>query len=212
METVKLILKKCDDEYLALLNYRNSPLLNGYSPAQLSMGRKLKTRTPCHPDELKPCIPEYETVLKKETEYRRKMQENYNRRHGVVQGAQFSKGDRVWIPDLKMEGTVVRHHETPRSLVIQTSKRQVRRNRRMIRRSSQISSPLNMEGLHAGAGLSEALNTSTMTITPPSGVPSGDERDTRPPESEEPVMDQEPPLLRRSQRTVKKPMRYIEEY
>ena len=62
VETIKMILKKCDDEYLALLNYRNTPLPNGFSPSQLSMGRKLKTRIPCHPDELKPCIPEYEVL------------------------------------------------------------------------------------------------------------------------------------------------------
>ena len=44
IETMKTILNKCDDEYLALLTYRNTPLHNGYSPAQLNMGRQLKTR------------------------------------------------------------------------------------------------------------------------------------------------------------------------
>nr|XP_039253356.1 uncharacterized protein K02A2.6-like [Styela clava] len=59
VQTMKAILNKCDDEYLALLTYRNTPLHNGYSPSQLSMGRKLKTRVPCHPDEPIPKVPEY---------------------------------------------------------------------------------------------------------------------------------------------------------
>ncbi len=51
---MKIVLNKGSDEYLALLNYRDAPLHHGYSPAHLSMGRKLRTRIPCHPDELKP--------------------------------------------------------------------------------------------------------------------------------------------------------------
>ncbi|XP_032226847.1 uncharacterized protein K02A2.6-like [Nematostella vectensis] len=66
VETIKNFLKKCDDEYLALLSCRNTPLHNGYSPSQLSMGRKLKTRVPCHPDELKPQLPDNDVVRKRE--------------------------------------------------------------------------------------------------------------------------------------------------
>jgi len=40
---MKAKLNKCDDEYLALLDYRDTSLANGYSPAQLSMGRKQYT-------------------------------------------------------------------------------------------------------------------------------------------------------------------------
>ena len=51
---MKMVSNKSSDEYLALLNYRDTPLHHGYSPAQLSMGRKLRTRVPCHPYELRP--------------------------------------------------------------------------------------------------------------------------------------------------------------
>ena len=54
VQTMKMILKKSGDEYLALLNYGDTELHNGYSSAQLSTGRKLRTRVPCHLDELKP--------------------------------------------------------------------------------------------------------------------------------------------------------------
>ena len=40
---VKGFLKKCDDLYLKLLTYRSTPLNNGYSPAELLMGRQLST-------------------------------------------------------------------------------------------------------------------------------------------------------------------------
>ena len=41
------------------------PLKNGYSPAKLNMGRRLKSRVPCHPDELKPHTPDAYLVRKK---------------------------------------------------------------------------------------------------------------------------------------------------
>ena len=99
VQTMKTILNKCDDEYLALLTYRNTPLHNGYSPAQLNMGRKLKTRVPIHPDELIPKVPDSKIVRKRERQYRDMMAQTYNRRHRVVEGETIAPGDRVWIPD-----------------------------------------------------------------------------------------------------------------
>ena len=88
-----MLLKKCDDEYLALLTYRNTPLHTGYSLSQLSMGRKLKTRVPCHPDELPRRPPDQNLLRKKEGEYRRNMQADYNRRHRVMEGEEIHTGD-----------------------------------------------------------------------------------------------------------------------
>ena len=108
VQIVKMILKKSTDEYMALMSYKNIPLHNGYSPVQLSMGRKLKTRVPCHPNELKPQLPDYDFV-KKEKAYRDKMKANYDRSHRVVQPQGPFLGDCVWIPDLEAEGTVTRY-------------------------------------------------------------------------------------------------------
>ena len=46
VRTIKGLLKKNADPYLALLMYRSSPLQNGLSPSELLMGRKLKTTLP----------------------------------------------------------------------------------------------------------------------------------------------------------------------
>ncbi|KAI5096743.1 complement component bfb isoform X1 [Silurus meridionalis] len=42
VRTIKSLLKKSADPYLALMAYRVAPLTNGYSPAELLMGRKLR--------------------------------------------------------------------------------------------------------------------------------------------------------------------------
>ena len=104
---MKAILNKCDDEYFALLTYRNTPLHNGYSPAQLSMWPRLKTRVPIHPEELIPRLPDLDLVRKREKEYRATMAANCDRRHAVVEGTPLSAGDRVWIPDLQTEANVI---------------------------------------------------------------------------------------------------------
>lgn len=46
---------------------------------------------------------------------------------------------RVWIPDMKVVGTVIRPHEIPRSVDTHTPNGKVRRNRRMTRRAPKNS-------------------------------------------------------------------------
>ncbi|UYV70268.1 hypothetical protein LAZ67_7002334 [Cordylochernes scorpioides] len=54
VKIAKLILKKNQDPSLGLLEYRSTPLENGYSPAELLMGRKLRTTLPIAPENLNP--------------------------------------------------------------------------------------------------------------------------------------------------------------
>ncbi|XP_049517017.1 uncharacterized protein LOC125942820 [Dermacentor silvarum] len=54
VRTVKDLLHKADDPYLALLAYRDTPGVNGVSPAQLLMGRRLQTRVPKASHQLEP--------------------------------------------------------------------------------------------------------------------------------------------------------------
>ncbi|KAI3372673.1 hypothetical protein L3Q82_023134 [Scortum barcoo] len=58
VQTIKNLLKKAADLYLALLAHRSTPLQNGYSPAQLLMGRHLRTTVPTLPSQLDPRLPD----------------------------------------------------------------------------------------------------------------------------------------------------------
>ena len=75
------------------------------------------------------------------------MAENYDRRHAVVEGTPLSAGDRVWIPDLQTEGNVIRNLQAPRSVLIETPRSIIRRNRRMTRRLQQPTSDDAIDGL-----------------------------------------------------------------
>ena len=86
-------------------------------------------------------MPDYDELCRREKKCREKMAQDYRYDHRlkVVLGEQLSSVDRVCIPDLHIEGSVVKCHEMPRSVVIDTSKSNVRRNRRMTRKlESQI--------------------------------------------------------------------------
>ncbi|KAL0868798.1 hypothetical protein ABMA27_007164 [Loxostege sticticalis] len=67
--TIKNMLKKClsdhSDPHLALLQYRNTPKENMYSPAQLLMSRSLRTKLPVLEQSLKPKIPNYRSLKNK---------------------------------------------------------------------------------------------------------------------------------------------------
>nr|XP_039261331.1 uncharacterized protein K02A2.6-like [Styela clava] len=54
VHTIKNLLKRTKDPYMALLNYRSTALKNGYSPSELLMGRKLRTKLPVYSSELIP--------------------------------------------------------------------------------------------------------------------------------------------------------------
>ena len=61
VQTVKQMLRKCledgQDLYLALLNYRDSPIAGmEYSPSQLLMSRRLKTKLPITESQLMPMV------------------------------------------------------------------------------------------------------------------------------------------------------------
>ena len=58
VKTVKGLLSKNSDPYLAILRYRaTSPIENGFSPAELLMGRKIRITLPVHPKMLNPELP-----------------------------------------------------------------------------------------------------------------------------------------------------------
>ncbi|XP_037515525.1 uncharacterized protein K02A2.6-like [Rhipicephalus sanguineus] len=56
VRTVKDLFRKSKDPHLALLSYRETPGVDGFSPAQLLMGRHLRTRVPKQNSQLRPLL------------------------------------------------------------------------------------------------------------------------------------------------------------
>ncbi|KAG1924658.1 protein NYNRIN-like [Pimephales promelas] len=129
VQTMKNLLTKASDPYLALLAYRATPLQNGYSPAELLMGRHLRTTVPALPALLTPVLPDYNALEAKEREKRRNDAKYFNKRHGARNLEPLVPGEDVWITDSRVQGTVISAHTTPRSYIVQVPQGTLRRNR-----------------------------------------------------------------------------------
>ena len=102
---------------------------NCYSPAELLMGRKLRTTLPHASKQLEPGLPNTLRLREKERKMRDRMKRNFDKRHGARNLKPLNPGDTVWIPEHKAGGTVVRESDI-RSYVVQTDNGTYRRNRR----------------------------------------------------------------------------------
>ena len=129
MRTSKTLLFKNNDPLLALLTYRSTPLQNGYSPAELLMGRKIRTTLPTISQTLQPKLPNKRTLQSEEDDMRNKKKANYNCRHRArnFEPLHILPGETVWLPDSESSGTVV-EESSPRSYTVQTPNGQFRRN------------------------------------------------------------------------------------
>ncbi|UYV63268.1 hypothetical protein LAZ67_2003589 [Cordylochernes scorpioides] len=117
VKIAKLILKKNQDPSLGLLEYRSTPLENGYSPAELLMGRKLRTTLPIAPENLNPKLVDSQTLKRKEGRRRKDM-----------------KDMRTW-------GIVKQKASTPRSYMVDTPVGTLRRNRFHLQKGVTVQYP-----------------------------------------------------------------------
>ena len=126
VQIVKRLLKKAkendSDPYIALLNYRSTPLDCGKSPAELLMNRKLRTRLP-DPEELLPVSGH---------DQRRTSIQWYNQHAHVLKPLNPNEVVRVrndgqW----SLKARVIKQDQTPRSYLVETETGKVlRRNRK----------------------------------------------------------------------------------
>ncbi|UYV79930.1 hypothetical protein LAZ67_18001125, partial [Cordylochernes scorpioides] len=141
VKIAKLILKKNQDPSLGLLEYRSTPLENGYSPAELLMGRKLRTTLPIAPENLNPKLVDSQALKRKEGRRRKDMKSRYDRRCGATDMEELSEGDTVWITDMRTWGIVKKKASTPRSYMVDTPVGTLRRNRFHLRKGYAVQYP-----------------------------------------------------------------------
>ena len=133
VKTVKAMLKKSDDPYLAMLIYRSTPLQNGFSPAELLMNRRLRTNLPITETQLKPKVPDFTSVKAKEEEQNRKQKKVFDSRHATRKLDPLLPGEEVWVQDHNAPGKVV-EPIAPRSYHVSIPTGLIRRNRFHLRR------------------------------------------------------------------------------
>ena len=83
VQTAKALLKKASDPYIALLTYRSTPLQSGHSPAELLMGRKLRSTLPILPTQLKSSWKALRGFRIKNKHIMAQQKRNFDKRHRV---------------------------------------------------------------------------------------------------------------------------------
>ena len=131
VKTIKGLLKKEGDPYLALLSYRATPLQIGYSPSELLMGRKLRTTVPTIREQLVPRVPDSTLVRERDKQQKQRQERTFNTRRRARELSELVPGDNVWVPDRSSEATVL-DEVNHRSYEVETSEGTYRRNRRDI--------------------------------------------------------------------------------
>ena len=98
VKTVKNLLEHSPDSYLAFLSYRAAPLpFCGLSPAELSMGRKIRTDIPELQQNLMPKWPYIQDFTVKHQKRKADQKRNYDRRHRVRPLPILSEDQPVWV-------------------------------------------------------------------------------------------------------------------
>ena len=121
------------DPALALLVYRSTPNESGYSPAELLMGRKLRTRLPELSKCLLPSQLDHAQFRQWDTAFRAKQKANYDHRHRTVPEITLAPGTITYIPDKQVKGIIVEQC-APRSYMVPADNgRAYRRNCTMLR-------------------------------------------------------------------------------
>lgn len=149
VQTVKNLIRKSNDPYKAMLDYRNSPLdVIGLSPAQLHLGRVLKSALPATAEVLKPNYKGTEEIEKQHERRQERLKFYYNKNKNKMPLKPLNDGKSVMIKHNQgvVPGTVIKKHHTPRSYIVETQDgRQLRRNRIHLKPTKASFQPSNQE-------------------------------------------------------------------
>ena len=130
VQTTKNLLKNAEDLHLAVLSYRATPHpWCKLSPAELSMGRQIRTMVPVTDDHLIPTWSYLPRFQKINSQFKDKQKKDFDSYHGVHSLPPISNDTDVWInldDGRQMPGKVVSTAQSPRSYVVHTSSGQLR--------------------------------------------------------------------------------------
>ena len=132
VRTVKKLLREASDPHLALLTYRSTPFAwCNLSPAELLMGRRIRSNLPSVKDQLTPNWDFLDKFRDKNRAFKKKQKANYDRQHGARTLPPIQPESDVWITsgEQPSTGKVISVADTPRSYIVETQTGQVRRNR-----------------------------------------------------------------------------------
>lgn len=137
VQTVKQMLKKqleerSGDPYMALLNYRATPLpWCNLSPTELLMGRRVRTLLPQTDEQLLPKWPYLHTFKQKNREFKERQKRDFDKRHRVQELPPLPEDTDVWVQSdgEPLQGRVVSMANAPRSYIVDVPSGLLHRNR-----------------------------------------------------------------------------------
>ena len=118
VKTVKRLLEHSSDPYRALLSYRATPIpWCARSPAELLMGRKIRTDVPQSKDNLIPKWSHIKNFRSLDKGYKESQKKNYDRRHRVRFLPLLPEDQPVWVETRgrQVPGRISHTASTPRS-------------------------------------------------------------------------------------------------
>ena len=132
VQTVKQLLGKSTDPFIALLSYRSTPLpWCGRSPAELLMGRNIRSTLPQTTESLIPQWPYLSEFRQTNKSFKRKQKRDHDRCHRTQEVPDIRDNTNVWVTTdgHNTSGRTVTCGNTPRSYIVETPNGEVRRNR-----------------------------------------------------------------------------------
>ena len=121
VQTVKKLLKDTTDAQMALLVYRTTPLpFCSLSPAELLMGRRLRSNIPIRAEDLVPdwsFLPTFRSLNEK---IKQRRSRDFVRHHGVREQSVIPEDTPVWITsgENPVPGQIVSHRQSTHDLTL----------------------------------------------------------------------------------------------
>ena len=167
VKTVKQLFEHSTDQYMALLSYRATPLPScGLSPAELLMGRRIRTDVPQVEKLLIPDWPYLKDFREVDRMNKLKQKQNYDKRHRARSLSPLPNTLPVWVdtPSGQVPGTIIQPDHTPRSYHVEVPSGEVRRTRTHLRPRSDDPTDTNATNTPTG-GSPKMIATRSRTGT-----------------------------------------------